>query len=261
MLLRAGADINMRDEAGNTFLHFAQHRTNPVVMKILLNAGLDINVKNNEGQTVLHNCIHNWRMETIDVILAAAPDMNARDNAGNTALYYAIKGKKFSPDSECESQATLNVIRRLIEANAATDFVDSEGNSLLHLAMNWSENSSNMTYWASKLYSRANLVTLLIERGLHVNARNHLGQTPLMLVIDKGDLDTIRRLCAVPGIDRNARDIMGNTALYRAQQAQMSIGTSPVVPISFMQQLANDINYTMTSTHDHYAEIIRLLTE
>ena len=266
-LLLAGTDIYMRDAEGNTFLHHAQHHVNPAMMKLLLDAGLDINAKNNEGRTVLHNCIHNWRMETVNVILAASPDMNARDNAGNTALYYAIKGSKFTPDSTFESQATLDVIRRLIEANAATDFVDSEGNSLLHLAMHWGYNNMPYLSFHQSMQIRPDLTALLIERGLDVNARNHLGQTPLMLAVQACDVDSIRHLCAVPGIDRAARDILRNSAMYYAQQGlrlirefeERPIDQVPLLP-PISRSVAGGNNIPFVATPDDYAQIIELLT-
>lgn len=219
-LLHAGADVHMRDENGNTFLHVAQRYVNPYAITALVAAGLDINTPNNDGQTVLHHSLSNWRMEAFNAILAASPNINACDHAGHTALYYAIKGSALD-DHKC--QATLDIIRRLIEENAATDITDSEGNSLLHLAMCWGYNETPFMSHHQQLAIRHKLVALLIERGLDVNARNHLGQTPLMLAVDICDLESVRHLCAAPGIDLSARDLMGYTAMYRATKALGSI--------------------------------------
>lgn len=265
-LLHAGADVHMRDEDGNSFLHVAQKHVNPFAITALVAAGIDINTQNNDGKSVLHHSIHNWQMEAFNAVLAASPNVNARDHAGYTALYYAIKGSKLTPRDPCESQATLGIIRRLIEANAATDFIDSEGNSLLHLAMYWGYNEKFFMSFHESLAIRHQLVALLIERGLDVNARNHLGQTPLMLAVDRCDVNSIRHLCAVPGIDRNARDLMRCTAMYRAMKAKDSIVKYETRPMDLLPaplRLARSSRHDtipFIPTTDNYNTIIELLS-
>jgi len=265
-LLRAGADLYMRDENGDSFLHAAEKHVNPYAITALVAAGLDINTTNNDGRTVLHHSIHNWRMEALNAVLAASPDVNARDHANYTALSYAIKGLKFMLGDTTDAQATLDVIRRLIEENAATDFIDSEGNSLLHLAMNWGYNKMPYMSFHQTLAIRHELVALLIERGLDVNARNHLGQTPLMLAISACDVDSVRHLCAIPGIDRSARDLMGNTAMKRAILAKTSaekyetrpVELVPIMPLLSRSSHSDSIPFIPTT--DHYNTIIELLS-
>ena len=265
-LLHAGADVHMRDENGNSFLHVAQRNVKPHAITALVAAGIDINTQNNDGKTVLHHSIHNWRMEGFNAVLAASPNVNARDHANYTALYYAIKGSRLMPDSPCESQATLGIIRRLIEANAATDFTDSEGNSLLHLAMYWGYNEKFFMSFHESLAIRHELVALLIGCGLNVNARNHFGQTPLMLAVDRCDVKSIRHLCAVPGIDLNARDLMRYTAMYRAIRAKEGIVKYETRP---MERVLAPLPLTRSSRHDtipfipttdDYTAIIELLS-
>jgi hypothetical protein len=51
--LRAGADINARDEDGRTLLRLAARYNNPVVVQVLLDAGADPGVKDAEEREVL----------------------------------------------------------------------------------------------------------------------------------------------------------------------------------------------------------------
>ncbi len=53
-LISNGANTNVKDEYGNTPLHYASMCGNLEVVKYLINKGADINKKNNKGNTPLH---------------------------------------------------------------------------------------------------------------------------------------------------------------------------------------------------------------
>jgi len=52
--IAAGEDINARNEAGNTPLHYACERGYTEIVNLLLNSGADVNAQNNGGHTPLH---------------------------------------------------------------------------------------------------------------------------------------------------------------------------------------------------------------
>lgn len=57
-IVEKGANINIKNNKGNTPLIFACRTNNLDVIKYLLNKGADINAKNNLGTTALHKALH-----------------------------------------------------------------------------------------------------------------------------------------------------------------------------------------------------------
>ena len=93
--LQSGADRNMRNDVGNTPLHWAAWRNkNPAVTVALMEAGADPNVRNDDGVTPLDWAVeHSENPAVIVALLDAGADPKARDKKGKTPWSYA-KGRK-----------------------------------------------------------------------------------------------------------------------------------------------------------------------
>ena len=89
-LLQAGADVNARDDYGNTTLHYAANlRTNPEVIPeviiALLDAGADVNASGEYGNTPLHQAAsRNENPEVLTLLLDAGADGTAVNDDGET---------------------------------------------------------------------------------------------------------------------------------------------------------------------------------
>jgi len=95
VLLANKADVNARNDAGNTPLHVSEISGNPNMAELLLAKGADINARNNTGATPLHMAAAVGHKEMVESLLGKGANVNARDNAGETPLRWAEKsGKK-----------------------------------------------------------------------------------------------------------------------------------------------------------------------
>ena len=86
-----GADVNAKDENGDTALIWAARYDKEKVVSALLAAGADVNVKNAYGTTALMLAARNGNEKAVAALLAAGADVNAANASGNTALMWAVR--------------------------------------------------------------------------------------------------------------------------------------------------------------------------
>ena len=96
LLVKAGADINAKDNKGRTALMWANdtREFSSWVLEILVDAGADANAKDQDGYTAL---ILQSQGETapiaLDILLKAGADVNAKDKKGKLLYGGHVKTK------------------------------------------------------------------------------------------------------------------------------------------------------------------------
>lgn len=112
-LLNAGANVNEKDKEGNTPLIEAAGVNNIEVLRTLLDAGADITARNDEGETPLMMAASAGLVNNVRALLLAGSDLNQRNGEDKSALSQAIENGH-------------HAVIRLLRAQGAMELVAQE---------------------------------------------------------------------------------------------------------------------------------------
>ncbi|KAI0437751.1 ankyrin repeat-containing domain protein [Xylaria telfairii] len=160
LLLKNGADIEAKDnENGWTPLYSAANCGNEAVCKLLLENGADIEAKDNKnGWTPLYSAADCGNEAICKLLLENGADIEAKDNEnGWTPLYSA---GNYGNEAVC---------KLLLERSDLINEKDNNGNTALHLAVDYIEDDS----------VRMAVITMLLKAGASITRINRYGRTPL----------------------------------------------------------------------------------
>lgn len=127
-LIRAGIDINAKNEEGLTPLMYALDRhSSPTTshfdeFKLLFEAGADRSITNDKGENAFILAVKSGKKDVVEVFLDNGEDVNFQTADGNTALIYA-KGL----------YRGLEVVKMLLEAGANVHIKNNEGRNVLEM--------------------------------------------------------------------------------------------------------------------------------
>ncbi|XP_048253956.1 uncharacterized protein LOC125381451 [Haliotis rufescens] len=208
VLLKAGANMNVKNNTGDTPLHkavaagAAAWNGSTECVDVLLKAGPDVNVQNNAGDTPLHKAAAATRdrsAECVDVLLKAGADTNVQNNTGDTPLHTAaVAAARYGSTGSVDA---------LLKAGASVNVQNNTGDTPLHKAA-----------W----YGSTECVGALLKAGAIVNAQNNTGDTPLHTAAaaaagdgSTGSIDALLKAGAYVNVQNNT----GNTPLHKAAGA------------------------------------------
>ena len=219
--LTSGADVNVRNEKGDTPLHNAASYTeDPEVIAALLKAGADLEAAGSwYGATPLHLAASvNMSLEVIDALLRAGADANARTSYSGPLLHTAARFRNPA------------VVQALLNAGAAIDARNDSGCTALHAA-------ATQTF-------KAEVLEVLLEAGADVNVQCEFkgrpsGVTPLHLAAQYNDELSITETLLRAGADLDAREFNGETPLHRTAGIQIIHQENPAIIIALIAAGAN----------------------
>ena len=156
LFLDHNADIHVRDEYGNTLLHFAAETGLLEAAQALLERNADVNSQNNHGSTPLLLASEFANPNIVQLLLDYNADLYLRDADADTPLHCAAIGGK------------LEVAQILLKHNVEVNSPNLEGSTPLHHASRGS--------WG---FPRgvAVIVRLLLDYGADAQVRDLSGKT------------------------------------------------------------------------------------
>ena len=154
LLLAAGADVGLCDDAGETALHHAVRAGSLACVDVLVAVGgANLGAAANDGATPLHMAAVLASDELVAALLSAGADPNTHDALGLVPLHHAVI------ERDEESAVVL-----LCDPRIGVDAVDDDNRSALHLAADAGDNR---------------LVSLLLDGGAAREIQDSVGCTAL----------------------------------------------------------------------------------
>ncbi len=119
-LLKAGADVNKKDDRGNTTLLLALQRNDVEILSLLLQYNIDLKGKAANGENMLFYAYkHNAPYEILSAIISAGIDVNEPDAEGRLLLITALEN------------GDEKLVEHLLKAGADVNKTDSKGISAI----------------------------------------------------------------------------------------------------------------------------------
>ena len=125
-LLNRHAQVNSKDLIGVTPLIQASHSGYYEIVKELLDHGADINIQSKKGNTALMLASKNKHIRIIMELINHKADVNLQDSEGNTALHSVLLGKL--------TDTTINIAKLLLVNKTNLEQVNKEGKSVIKVA-------------------------------------------------------------------------------------------------------------------------------
>ncbi|WP_371219232.1 ankyrin repeat domain-containing protein [Orientia tsutsugamushi] len=224
LLLKKGADVNIKNQYGSTPLHAAVYHKHINIATLLLKKGADVNIKNQYGYTPLHLasqripsyydvdvCVpddgsapfvideeYYTSTNKLKLLLDNGANVNLMDNDGYTALHYA------------SARGRIDVVEFLLNNNADINITGK--NTVVHSAAK-NGHKDMVQFWLDRYPNMINLQDNDGYTALHLVAKHRFTILPHDVHINRFD---VAEMLLNRGVDTNIQNNDGNTALHLA---------------------------------------------
>ncbi|KAF5545319.1 ankyrin protein 3 [Fusarium phyllophilum] len=197
LLLERKANVETKVYRERTPLHLAaQKEGSRATMQVLLSCGADINARDDSGWTPLLFSVAVASIDEIRFLITQGADATAQDERDETCLHIATK----------RSNEIYKIFQLLLENGARADAHNRIGQTCLH----------TLARRGVVIPSIGDIIQLIISRGVNINAKDNAGDTALHDVAQHGDVEALSTFADQPGLDLNARNHLGKTPLHVA---------------------------------------------
>jgi ankyrin repeat protein len=190
LLIRAGANVNVKNAVGQTALHVAVEKNSPEHVRLLLRYGADASIQDNDGQTGLIVSTKSGFIDCMYLILGSGCDRNVQDTKGNTALLWAAW------------QGNIDCLKLLLKAGCDANLQNQSGNTAAIICAD-----------ANAHECLKCIVQQPQERAVEFDRTNKEGDSAVVISARKNHMESFQLLIGCVGVNLNIRDAKGNTAL------------------------------------------------
>ena len=191
LFLDRGAAINARAIDGSTALYQAAEAGRLPIVQLLVAHGADVRLPGRSGIAPLSAAAYMGSEPIVELLIEKGADPNALDSTEKAAITYAA-GRGF-PD----------IVRLLLDHSV--DVNARYGNDLTVLM--WAAGKSD----EAGVDDMNKVITLLLDRGAHIDDQDNRGRTPLMIAAELNHAVAVDLLLA-RGADKSLRDKQGKSA-------------------------------------------------
>lgn len=164
-ILAQGSDINEVNKHGKTALMLAAGNGRVEATKLLLKLNADIDAQEIDGMTALMMAASDGKTEAVKVLIEAGADVNIFNNYGATAMTNAA----FFNHADS--------VRAILDSKQKVNKATNENALLITAGL-----------------GLENIMQMLLDYGVDVNARGKKGRTPLMAAIEFDHIGTVKLL-------------------------------------------------------------------
>lgn len=136
--VKAGANPNFIDADGKSALHWLclysgkNNQSVDYIISFLVEHGANIDLKDNNGNTPLFYAIEAGNYQATRTLVNLRANVNVRNNKGRSPMFKAVAFITAGP----ENTSNMDFVRLLFQAGAGLQVKDNEGKNLLHASLN-----------------------------------------------------------------------------------------------------------------------------
>jgi ankyrin repeat protein len=214
------------DKSGNNALHFATHLNRTCMIDILLDSGyfnIEDKTQNDDQNTPLMIACDDASLDMINLLISRGADVNYENRKNRTPLIIATESK---------SPFDYHMIDLLLSKGADVNGVTSNGNTVLlsatkfgdrklmeylvklpNININCTHNDGATPLMRASYLNFSDNVSLLIENGAEIEAKNKRKETALYIASFRGYIDVVKLLVEKFNANVNNGDCDGDTPL------------------------------------------------